>query len=796
MESNINEYQLKQGDNIYIFSTCLVNNTIRLSCDNQKDKKYSRDFSLFELQTLDPFFNAIVSEQNAIDFIDKALNVHKVAVIEETGILKIIFYVTQKGLIKTVEIPLYQLGKNALQSNLDNLNTKENSSTQIKAETTNDFSNNVQQTYENTNINTSEVGVYDSSSLNNIGDNFNINEFISQTQATTSIGATTTYDNTFSTNYEDYQNYNNYQTDNNQYIQSEYDTSNNVEGANGLTSNVDQVYENEAIMGKSSSNEFNINVDSYDYNLVGNISNQYTTSSDTYNYDYSNTNDYKTSSYEIPSNAIGTTEFNGTYSYENTNTNYQYNEYTQPSIQSTNNNGQVFSSAYGDTSLSSPVSEPLPSTKTDNSVQINSLQWEYVPNKYATQTFAQPTNVFNEYKTSLDDKPKYNTNTEYQLTQTRYIPDSTIDNRQSIQSHEERINKLEGDTQELKNETQELQNKLINLTGKLEKQNNASESNNPNTQAEENQSLKKQIEELSSLKKQIEEMEALKSQLLELNSLREKVAELSLAQSQLDEIKSLREQVAEVDTLKKQLEELKELKNKRKSEDKEILKKKIEELEKSNLEYEKEINLLKNSQPSAQSLKPSTKIGLETKDVIQEDKEEDEIDCVKGDIIHDANELELVTRKINKLNKKLTLNLLYKASADSDKAVAFHSKCDDAKSTIVLVETDKGKRFGGFTTCSWSGDCLDKKDEDAFVFSLDKMKTYDNIPGENAIGCYPKYGPVFLGCQIRIFDNAFIKGGTTFERALNFNTEEDFELTGGERTFKIKDIEVYEVISQ
>ena len=122
MESNINEYQLKQGDNIYIFSTCLVNNTIRLSCDNQKDKKYSRDFSLFELQTLDPFFNAIVSEQNAIDFIDKALNVHKVAVIEETGFLKIIFYVTQKGLIKTVEIPLYQLGKNALQSNLDNLN--------------------------------------------------------------------------------------------------------------------------------------------------------------------------------------------------------------------------------------------------------------------------------------------------------------------------------------------------------------------------------------------------------------------------------------------------------------------------------------------------------------------------------------------------------------------------------------------------------------------------------------------------------------------------------------------------
>jgi len=111
-----------------------------------------------------------------------------------------------------------------------------------------------------------------------------------------------------------------------------------------------------------------------------------------------------------------------------------------------------------------------------------------------------------------------------------------------------------------------------------------------------------------------------------------------------------------------------------------------------------------------------------------------------------------------------------------------------------LVETKNGKRFGGFTTCSWSGNCIDKSDPEAFIFSFDKMKTYDNIPGDEAIGCYPKFGPIFLGCQIKIFDNAFTKGGTTFEKELNFNTEEDYELTGGERTFEVKDIEVYEVI--
>ena len=178
----------------------------------------------------------------------------------------------------------------------------------------------------------------------------------------------------------------------------------------------------------------------------------------------------------------------------------------------------------------------------------------------------------------------------------------------------------------------------------------------------------------------------------------------------------------------------------------------------------------------------------------EEKQEYDETQEVKGDIIHDMKELEMITKKINKENKKIIINLLYKASADSDKAAVFHEKCDKAKNTIVLVETKDGMRFGGYTACSWSGNCVDKNDQDAFIFSFDKMKTYDNIPGDEAIGCYPKFGPIFLGCQIKIYDNAFTKGGTTYEKELNFNTEEDYELTGGKRTFEIKDIEVYEVI--
>ena len=102
---------------------------------------------------------------------------------------------------------------------------------------------------------------------------------------------------------------------------------------------------------------------------------------------------------------------------------------------------------------------------------------------------------------------------------------------------------------------------------------------------------------------------------------------------------------------------------------------------------------------------------MESRQLIFEDKS-GQI-CVKGDIIHNTDELVLLTGIIYKSIKKLSLTLLYKAKVDSDIAEAFYEKYDDAKSTLVLVETDKGKRFGGYTTCSWGGDCIDKKDEDA-----------------------------------------------------------------------------------
>ena len=137
MESNTNDYQLKQGDKEYIFSTTVVGSSIRLSCKNPAGKLYSRDFTVSDLKSIDQIFNEIKSESDAIDYIDKALKIHKVGVREEEGRIKIVFYVTSGGILNQVEIPLGLADSGSSGANLTSennvlLNVAQSSNTQFE----------------------------------------------------------------------------------------------------------------------------------------------------------------------------------------------------------------------------------------------------------------------------------------------------------------------------------------------------------------------------------------------------------------------------------------------------------------------------------------------------------------------------------------------------------------------------------------------------------------------------------------------------------------------------------------
>ncbi len=953
MEPSTNDYQLKQSGKEYRFSTSVVGSSIRLSCKDPAGKLYSKDFTVSDLKSIDQIFNEIKSENDAIDYIDKALRIHKVGVREEEGSIKIIFYVSSGGVLNQVEIPLGLTdsgasGKNLTSENKVLVNDVESPNTQsesaphigpVTEDSQNQFTNIKIQTaqtgstitnppkYLPTRIlppkyaNKSDQDVSPSFVDTNINSNSNVNYLQTET-------ATTSYENNLSSQATQID----YNAKNTQFLQSAPDVTNqifqNVQPTNDpntfisppikgkvFSSTTHTVAEAQTIFrqpAEMSQGQNDIEsilrgslLSEYEANnikiigdpkvvkkepmkeisgmleepvttaristttITSNLPNINTATTTTNPIDYNQYFNQQSSENQIQTNVSDTTNYLQSQpqpieSFGTTTTDLNaFGTTTTTDMNALGTTGTTDLNAFGTTTTTdmntfgTTTTTDVNTFGTTGTTDLNAFGTTTTTdiNTFGTTgttdlTFGSTTTGndlgtlgnFGE-TTTTNILPSFGENSNLQglnlgaqtgynetkLTQTTYVPNSLEEEtRLSLKSQDERINKLEGDTNLLKNEHQQLQSQLNNLTGAvnnyknsqyevntLRAQNEAykqqlSELNALRAKAQEANILRAQLEQLTPLKQQAQEMSAVKSQLIELKALRAKVAELNNVKAQLGELNSLRQQVGQMNILKQQLNELEALRNK--ADDNEALKKKIEELENLKLEYEEEIkvlrsaerntntnlerntntNLEENNNANLSSAKKSS--GMDSKQITFEDKPEQI--CVKGDIIHNTDELEMLSRRINKLNKKITLNLLYKATADSDKASAFHTKCDDAQSSLVLVETDKGKRFGGYTTCSWKGDCVDKKDEDAFVFSLDKMKTYDNIPDEDAIGCYPKFGPIFLGCQIRIYDNAFSKGGTTYEKGLNYNTEEDFELTGGDRAFNVKEIEVYEVIPQ
>ena len=395
----------------------------------------------------------------------------------------------------------------------------------------------------------------------------------------------------------------------------------------------------------------------------------------------------------------------------------------------------------------------------ENTVDYIPETTNYEVPKYENYDYTATNNNYENYQTYDNTNYNYDTNTNTNVTY-----DFNVNNAVEVEQTQTQTNTYE--TKEIP--VTKMETLTLSLTLTPQAQEKVVDNKNYLIEIEQ---LKNQIRILK------EENTVLKSKTIEKTTVitKDQNSEILLLRQ---EIEKLKQEIAHLISVKTNFEIYK----KQKEEEIKNLKLRIEELLKqiSILEqriYKETLIKQKQTENQKQSL------------TIQDTR----LEIVKGDIIKSASELELLTRKMCKDYHKITLNLLYKATVDSDKASVFHDKCDSATNSLVLIQSGNGKRFGGYTSCSWEGNQIEKKDEDAFVFSLDKMETYDVIQDEDAIGCYPKYGPVFLGCQIRIFDEFFKNGGTTFEKGMNYETNEDFELTGGVKEFDVKEIEVYGV---
>ena len=159
-----------------------------------------------------------------------------------------------------------------------------------------------------------------------------------------------------------------------------------------------------------------------------------------------------------------------------------------------------------------------------------------------------------------------------------------------------------------------------------------------------------------------------------------------------------------------------------------------------------------------------------------------------------VNELKNVYNIIND-NKIFKPKLLYRGSRDGFESKIFHSKCDNIKGTLIIIENNKGIKFGGFTKETWNGEYKAKFDENAFCFSISLKKIYKVIKNKEAIRVDPKFGPVFLN-DIFGFRRDNINYGETYATVhCNYSgLENDFEINGGEKIIDVNDLEVYNVL--
>ena len=149
-------------------------------------------------------------------------------------------------------------------------------------------------------------------------------------------------------------------------------------------------------------------------------------------------------------------------------------------------------------------------------------------------------------------------------------------------------------------------------------------------------------------------------------------------------------------------------------------------------------------------------------------------------------------------NENFSLKLIYRGTRDGDMGQDFHKLCDGLCPILLLIKTTHNVRFGGYTETYFEGtnEYVGKKDDNAFIFSLDKMNYYNIEKGQNAILCYINYGPVFYGNE---FSNIFLKEpffkkkGSVAPKGDRYKTKEDYEINLGKQYFKPLQIEVFHI---
>ena len=177
-------------------------------------------------------------------------------------------------------------------------------------------------------------------------------------------------------------------------------------------------------------------------------------------------------------------------------------------------------------------------------------------------------------------------------------------------------------------------------------------------------------------------------------------------------------------------------------------------------------------------------------------------DLINSSIIKSINELYLIVTSLTNYNKfdvdLPTFQGIFQSALDGDSAQKFHKFCDGEANIIVMIESKDGRRFGGYTKIGFSSDGDIKKDDFAFLFSLDKMKIYKVRKDIKVIYCDSNFGPCFGekdNKDLQISDN-YLNQNSYVGRANGsfLSMSQDNELNQGNKEFQVDKLEIFKIL--
>ena len=285
-----------------------------------------------------------------------------------------------------------------------------------------------------------------------------------------------------------------------------------------------------------------------------------------------------------------------------------------------------------------------------------------------------------------------------------------------------------------------------------------------------------------------------------------KIIELNLKKIVLDNNVMIKFLSEEIQSIKNNNEkEIKAIKNKHITE--------IKSLQDNILKYQNEITFLKTNILNYQneithSKQENKKLWEEIKNlkkmtekIIQ--KENSKINYYHFKTIDSLYSIDFIFNYIRQKDPLFhfsNIKLLYRGSSDGALSITCHKLCDNKQNVLIIIKSDIGYIFGGyskigFKTNNDDGDYL--IDNNAFLFSVNLQKIYPAINNAHVI-CHT--GNMFGLC----FNNSLVFYDSFMSRNDNIIYSEirtmfngfnnNYEMNGGRETFRIDELEVFQLI--